>query len=317
MGLGASSLQTNQKTDIAGSGGVTGAKSGVSKDGADVVLGNDEGDFTAPGKLLSNREIDLNTFRIRFLNNNQTRIIIQSNPNIYGLGFQDDVNGTVYITQQAGGLAFTNTTGTARFLWSPNFGSFSIGDINGALGLSTTTLFAGFVGDATRSVGFSVQHFVGLNAVFTGFLAHNLSGGANAQTRITAMNNQARAVFIGVGGSGAALNPNTAYVESSSANLFITAGGVGSFIVFGTQTSGSGGERMRLTATGQLAVGVAAPNASAKMQIDSTSQGFLPPRMTQAQRLAIAAPAVGLMVYQTDGVEGLYINKSTGWLFIA
>jgi hypothetical protein len=56
--------------------------------------------------------------------------------------------------------------------------------------------------------------------------------------------------------------------------------------------------------------------ASAILQADSTTKGFLPPRMTNAQRLAIASPAIGLMVYCTDATEGLYINKSTGWTFI-
>jgi hypothetical protein len=56
--------------------------------------------------------------------------------------------------------------------------------------------------------------------------------------------------------------------------------------------------------------------ASARLTVNSTTQGFLPPRMTNAQRLAIATPAVGLIVYCTDVVEGLYINKSTGWTFV-
>lgn len=55
---------------------------------------------------------------------------------------------------------------------------------------------------------------------------------------------------------------------------------------------------------------------SAQLQVDSTTQGFLPPRMTNAQRTAIGTPAVGLMVYCTDAVEGLYIYKSTGWTFV-
>jgi hypothetical protein len=58
------------------------------------------------------------------------------------------------------------------------------------------------------------------------------------------------------------------------------------------------------------------PNSSALLDLTSTIKGFLPPRMTNAQRLAIASPAVGLMVYCTDVLEGLYINKSTGWTFI-
>jgi hypothetical protein len=57
-------------------------------------------------------------------------------------------------------------------------------------------------------------------------------------------------------------------------------------------------------------------NTSAQVQIDSTTKGFLPPRMTNAQRTAISTPAVGLMVYCTDATEGLYIYKSTGWTFI-
>jgi hypothetical protein len=57
-------------------------------------------------------------------------------------------------------------------------------------------------------------------------------------------------------------------------------------------------------------------NASAKVQIDSTTQGFLPPRMTNVERAAITSPAIGLMVYCTDAVEGLYVYKSTGWTFV-
>lgn len=47
--------------------------------------------------------------------------------------------------------------------------------------------------------------------------------------------------------------------------------------------------------------GAGAADASASMQIDSTSQGILLfPRMTEAQRDAIATPAEGLIVYNTD-----------------
>jgi hypothetical protein len=40
-------------------------------------------------------------------------------------------------------------------------------------------------------------------------------------------------------------------------------------------------------------------NASAVLQADSTTQGFLMPRMTTAQRNAIATPAIGLSIYNT------------------
>jgi hypothetical protein len=68
---------------------------------------------------------------------------------------------------------------------------------------------------------------------------------------------------------------------------------------------------------GSIGIGTnAAIVSSAKVQIDSTTQGFLPPRMTNTERTAITAPAVGLIVYCTDMVEGLYIYKSTGWTFV-
>jgi hypothetical protein len=72
-------------------------------------------------------------------------------------------------------------------------------------------------------------------------------------------------------------------------------------------------ERVTISGTGNLLVGTTTDIASASVVINSTTQGFLPPRMTLAQRTAIASPATGLIVYQTDGVEGLWLNTSTGW----
>jgi hypothetical protein len=55
----------------------------------------------------------------------------------------------------------------------------------------------------------------------------------------------------------------------------------------------------------------AAADASAMLDISSTQRGFLPPRMTAAQRAAIVSPATGLLVYQSDGIVGLYYNAGT------
>jgi hypothetical protein len=53
------------------------------------------------------------------------------------------------------------------------------------------------------------------------------------------------------------------------------------------------------------------------LQVDSTTQGFLPPRMTAAQRNAISTPARGLLVYDIDSTtEGLWFYNSgsnPGW----
>ena len=55
-------------------------------------------------------------------------------------------------------------------------------------------------------------------------------------------------------------------------------------------------------------------DASALFQVNGTTKGSIPwPRMTAAQRTAITSPVLGLTVYQTDGIAGIYINTSTGW----
>ena len=101
----------------------------------------------------------------------------------------------------------------------------------------------------------------------------------------------------------------------SSQNAFISAAGsVGvvlssSALVGGVLANASGG---KVCDTGVST----AITASAVLEVVSTTKGFLPPRMTSAQRLAISSPATGLMVYQTDGTEGLYIKKSGAWTFI-
>jgi hypothetical protein len=82
---------------------------------------------------------------------------------------------------------------------------------------------------------------------------------------------------------------------------------------FQTRSAGSLADNMRLTGTGQLGVGVLAPNASARLQVDSTTQGFLPPRMTTTQKLAIGTPAAGLMVYDTTLNQMSYYN-GTLWI---
>lgn len=67
------------------------------------------------------------------------------------------------------------------------------------------------------------------------------------------------------------------------------------------------------TATqGNVGVGTATPVASALVDITSTTQGFLPPRMTTAQKNAIAAPANGLVIYDTT-LAKLCVFTGVNW----
>ena len=55
--------------------------------------------------------------------------------------------------------------------------------------------------------------------------------------------------------------------------------------------------------------------ATAQLQIDSTTKGFLPPRMTSVQLAAIASPAAGLVVYDNTTNELKYYN-GTVWVIL-
>lgn len=55
------------------------------------------------------------------------------------------------------------------------------------------------------------------------------------------------------------------------------------------------------------------PDPSALMELRSSDQGFLPPRMEESDRLGISAPAQGLTIFQTNGTIGYYFYNGTAW----
>jgi len=63
----------------------------------------------------------------------------------------------------------------------------------------------------------------------------------------------------------------------------------------------------------QVGIGTSSPASSAKLEISSTTQGFLPPRMTTEQRDAIGSPATGLVIFNTT-TNGLEIKTSSAWV---
>ena len=78
-------------------------------------------------------------------------------------------------------------------------------------------------------------------------------------------------------------------------------------MLWGSGCSGTG-----QTAAGSLSVGVNTPNASALLDLTSTTKGLLLPRMTTTQINAIATPAAGLTVYNTTLALICFYN-GTAW----
>lgn len=135
----------------------------------------------------------------------------------------------------------------------------------------------------------------------------------------------------------------TLFNWSYSLNRFaLTTNNIGAYLWFGTNDQQ---ERMRIDASGNTGINVTSPTeklhvsgntliqgsltattkttigsegniSSALLQMASTTQGVLFPRMTNTQRESIVSPVPGLFVYCTDSPEGLFMYKSTGWVQI-
>ncbi len=68
-----------------------------------------------------------------------------------------------------------------------------------------------------------------------------------------------------------------------------------------------------LLGNAQVGVGTTSPDASAILDINSTSQGILIPRTTTVQRNAIVSPAQGLLVFDAD-LGSFYYYYDSAWV---
>jgi hypothetical protein len=99
---------------------------------------------------------------------------------------------------------------------------------------------------------------------------------------------------------------NGAEIGGSGYSSKILVSNGGARIQFFTTT-----ERMRLEG-GNLLIGTTSDVASSKLTIESTTQGVLFPRMTTTQKIAIASPATGLVVYDTT-LNKLCVRGALTW----
>jgi len=76
-------------------------------------------------------------------------------------------------------------------------------------------------------------------------------------------------------------------------------------------TQGTDAGNKTIVNVSQQGIGTATPSASSALEISSTTKGFLPPRMTQDQRDALA-PVEGLIVYNTTTKKPNY-HDGTEW----
>lgn len=82
---------------------------------------------------------------------------------------------------------------------------------------------------------------------------------------------------------------------------------------FYTNAGTDGVERMRISGSGNVGIGTSVPDASALLDVSSTTKGFLPPRMTTSEVTAVATPADGLIVYDTD-TDTIKLRANGAWV---
>jgi hypothetical protein len=97
----------------------------------------------------------------------------------------------------------------------------------------------------------------------------------------------------------------------NNANLSLgQLSGTGGVVLFYTANS----ERMRIDSTGSVGIGTSSPDVSALLDVSSTTKGFLPPRMSTAQRDAIGgATQEGLILYNVT-TDKLQVFAAGAWV---
>ncbi len=74
-----------------------------------------------------------------------------------------------------------------------------------------------------------------------------------------------------------------------------------------------------LTASAQMGIGTSTPHPGAALDIESYDKALLIPRVTEANRPGMYGKdpvTTGMMVYQTDGIQGFYLYNWDGWMRI-
>ena len=67
-------------------------------------------------------------------------------------------------------------------------------------------------------------------------------------------------------------------------------------------------------ANGSVGIGTTSPNASAILDISSTTKGMLAPRMTKSATRCNSNAGNRPLIFQTNGTPGLYIYSGTAWV---
>jgi hypothetical protein len=178
---------------------------------------------------------------------------------------------------------------------------------------SETTTLRGYNAQVAKGVGLYVSD----NA---GEIAEN-PGGEWASMTITGIMSAYFAQLVLTSSnayfrSGSAGDPSASPWFTISKQAELSAGAVPYHDVWGLPHQHRLASSMLHQGSGHMGLGTAEPDASALLDLSSTTRGLLPPRMTQSERDAIDTPAEGLIVYNLTAHQPQYWDGSA-WVGMA
>jgi hypothetical protein len=289
LGIGTNVISSLSKVEIAGALGVT---------QQEVLFAlNKRNDLDRAWKFLIGKNADTQwgSYSFRLFSG-------QSGDLVFGLG-----GGRLRI-----GAGFPDTADSTT-----NFTDRFIIQNNGNVGINTTTDggyklhvngTARVSGTLTVNSNIIIPSGIGFG-VFANFFNHNSTPFQFGTNAIFASNNTSAAAATGtkssyIDGITWAQSSGTAdfasFRVSTTINQTGTATGITRGLYINPTLTAAADFRAIEVANGGAYINTTSVQASAILQADSTTQGFLPPRMTTTQKNAIATPAAGLVVYDTD-----------------
>jgi hypothetical protein len=213
--------------------------------------------------------------------------------------------------------AFTNanvSTADERMRITPS-GSLLIGTTtesarlqvlgSGSTSATTNTLKQNSSGTQLFKVTDDGKVTIGNGTTGTALLDVSVGAGSTPPLRLKGYSDAGTSYLISAGTESFADNFKVKMVNGN-----VTMGTQLNGYTFGLETFN--GVAMHIANAGNIGMGTTSPNVSAKLDVNSTTQGFLPPVMTTAQKTAIGSPSKGLIVFDSS-LNKLCVYSGTSW----
>lgn len=219
------------------------------------------------------------------------------------------------LTGATNNYAFYSDLAAGTNVWNLYMAGTANNYLAGSLGIATTNIGTAKLVVRGQGTGGSTVFFTIVDPsiqsdVTSNFQVYRSSPATNAASFTLSNLTHYQTVDVAIG-TGSTVSNQYGY------SVGTMTGATNNYGFYGNIASGTGRWNLYMGGTAQnylagaLSIGVTTANASALLQVDSTTKGVLFPRMTTTQKNAISSPATGLVVFDTD--LGKLCVFSTTW----